>query len=210
MAIPSCRAFGLQTTISRPASRGHPLLQRKSRYGTQKENSRAVSFRRSQKARGLDDFSGTPGGILEPTKQAMKGQPCWATPPDPLLRRRRRTLGITGTYTERTASSDAEYHTASPVTADDTNTAPVSLQAGCPLDKLRRFIHAEFDKIGRDATGKHEAATKLQVLTQRIVDEAISPDASRVGRCSSIVFIPLSVATRSPARISNQPSVDLI
>ena len=46
--------------------------------------------------------------------------------------------------------------------------------AGRPPDKLRRFIHAELDKIGREATGNHEAATKLQVLAERIVDDAIS------------------------------------
>ena len=33
--------------------------------------------------------------------------------------------------------------------------------AGRPPDKLRRFIHAELDKIGREATGHKEAATKL-------------------------------------------------
>ena len=46
--------------------------------------------------------------------------------------------------------------------------------AGRPPDKLRRFIHAELDKIGREATDKQEAATKLQVLAERIVDDAIS------------------------------------
>ena len=46
--------------------------------------------------------------------------------------------------------------------------------AGRPPDKLRRFINAELDKIGREATGHHEAATKLQVLAERIVDDAIS------------------------------------
>ena len=43
-----------------------------------------------------------------------------------------------------------------------------------PPDKLRRFIYAELDKIEREATGKHEAVTKLQVLAERIVDDAIA------------------------------------
>jgi hypothetical protein len=38
-------------------------------------------------------------------------------------------------------------------------------------------------QIEREATGKQEAATKLQVLAERIVDDAISADASRTGRC---------------------------
>ena len=59
----------------------------------------------------------------------------------------------------------------------------VANPAGRPPDKLRRFIHAELDKIGREATDKQEAATKLQVLAERIVEDAI-PGASRVGRCS--------------------------
>ena len=46
--------------------------------------------------------------------------------------------------------------------------------AGRPPDKLRRFINAELDKIGREATDKQEAATKLQVLAERIVEDAIS------------------------------------
>ena len=46
--------------------------------------------------------------------------------------------------------------------------------AGRPPDKLRRFINAELDKIGREATDKEEAATKLQVLAERIVEDAIS------------------------------------
>ena len=46
--------------------------------------------------------------------------------------------------------------------------------AGRPPDKLRRFIYAELDKIEREATGKHQAATKLQVLAERIVDDAIA------------------------------------
>ena len=46
--------------------------------------------------------------------------------------------------------------------------------AGRPPDKLRRFIYAELDKIEREATGKHEAVTKLQVLAERIVDDAIA------------------------------------
>ena len=46
--------------------------------------------------------------------------------------------------------------------------------AGRPPDKLRRFIYAELDKIEREATGHKEAATKLQVLAERIVDDAIS------------------------------------
>jgi hypothetical protein len=46
--------------------------------------------------------------------------------------------------------------------------------AGRPPDKLRRFIYAELDKIEREATGKHQAVTKLQVLAERIVDDAIS------------------------------------
>ena len=61
----------------------------------------------------------------------------------------------------------------------------VANPAGRPPDKLRRFIHAELDKIGREATDKQEAATKLQVLAERIVEDAI-PGASRVGRCSWI------------------------
>ncbi|MFP6564766.1 MAG: hypothetical protein VCC68_09835 [Myxococcota bacterium] len=51
-----------------------------------------------------------------------------------------------------------------------------------PPDKLRRFIYAELDTVEREATGKHEAVTKLQVLAERIVDDAIAPDASRVAR----------------------------
>ena len=54
--------------------------------------------------------------------------------------------------------------------------------AGRPPDKLRRFIYAELDKVEREATGKHHAVTKLQVLAERIVDDAIAPDASRVAR----------------------------
>ena len=50
----------------------------------------------------------------------------------------------------------------------------VANPAGRPPDKLRRFIHAELDKIGREATDKQEAATKLQVLAERIVEDAIS------------------------------------
>ena len=50
----------------------------------------------------------------------------------------------------------------------------VANPAGRPPDKLRRFIHAELDKIEREATDKQEAATKLQVLAERIVDDAIS------------------------------------
>ena len=46
--------------------------------------------------------------------------------------------------------------------------------AGRPPDKLRRFIYDELDKVEREATGKHEAVTKLQVLTERIVADAIS------------------------------------
>jgi hypothetical protein len=46
--------------------------------------------------------------------------------------------------------------------------------AGRPPDKLRRHIYAELDKIEREATGKQAAATKLQVLAERIVDDAIS------------------------------------
>ena len=42
--------------------------------------------------------------------------------------------------------------------------------AGRPPDKLRRFIYAELDKVEREATGKHEAVTKLQVLAERIVE----------------------------------------
>ena len=37
-----------------------------------------------------------------------------------------------------------------------------------------RHIHAELEKIGREATNKYQAATKLQVLAERIVDDAIS------------------------------------
>ena len=43
-----------------------------------------------------------------------------------------------------------------------------------PPDKLRRFIYAELDKVEREATGKHDAVTKLQVLAERIVDDAIA------------------------------------
>ena len=46
--------------------------------------------------------------------------------------------------------------------------------AGRPPDKLRRHIYAEVDKIEREATGKHEAVTKFQVLAERIVDDAIA------------------------------------
>ena len=46
--------------------------------------------------------------------------------------------------------------------------------AGRPPDKLRRHIYAELDKIEREATGKHEAVTKLQVLAERIVADAIA------------------------------------
>ena len=46
--------------------------------------------------------------------------------------------------------------------------------AGYPPDKWRRFIYAELDKVERDATGKHDAVTKLQVLAERIVDDAIA------------------------------------
>ena len=37
------------------------------------------------------------------------------------------------------------------------------------------------DKIEREATGKHEAVRKLQVLAERIVEDAIKRDASRAG-----------------------------
>jgi hypothetical protein len=50
----------------------------------------------------------------------------------------------------------------------------VANPAGRPPDKLRRFIYAELDKIEREATDKQEAVTKLQVLAERIVDDAIS------------------------------------
>ena len=46
--------------------------------------------------------------------------------------------------------------------------------AGRPPEKLRRHIYAELDKIEREATGKHEAVTKLQVLAERIVEDAIA------------------------------------
>ena len=46
--------------------------------------------------------------------------------------------------------------------------------AGRPPDKLRRFINAELDKIERKATGKQSAATKLEVLAERIVEDAIA------------------------------------
>ena len=45
---------------------------------------------------------------------------------------------------------------------------------GRPPDKLRRFINAELDKIEREATGKQAAATKLEVLAERIVEDAIA------------------------------------
>ena len=45
---------------------------------------------------------------------------------------------------------------------------------GHPPDRLRRHIYAELDKIEREATGKHEAVTKLQVLAERIVEDAIA------------------------------------
>jgi hypothetical protein len=45
---------------------------------------------------------------------------------------------------------------------------------GRPPDKLRRFINAELDKIGWEATGKQAAATKLEVLAERIVEDAIA------------------------------------
>jgi hypothetical protein len=38
----------------------------------------------------------------------------------------------------------------------------------------RRLIYAELDTVEREATGKHEAVTKLQVLAGRIVDDAIA------------------------------------
>ena len=53
-------------------------------------------------------------------------------------------------------------------------TAQSGNPAGRPPDKLRRHIYAELDKIEREATGKHEAVTKLQVLAERIVEDAIS------------------------------------
>ena len=56
--------------------------------------------------------------------------------------------------------------------------------AGRPPDKLRKRIEAELEKIGREATSKQGAATKLQVLAERLVDDAIGGYASRVGRCS--------------------------
>jgi hypothetical protein len=46
--------------------------------------------------------------------------------------------------------------------------------AGRPPDKLRKHINAELEKIGREATGKQEAATKLQILAERLVDDAIA------------------------------------
>jgi hypothetical protein len=46
--------------------------------------------------------------------------------------------------------------------------------AGRPPDKLRRFINAELDKIEREATGKQAAATKLEVLAERIVEDAVA------------------------------------
>jgi hypothetical protein len=46
--------------------------------------------------------------------------------------------------------------------------------AGRPPDKLRRHIYAELNKIEREATGKHEAVTKLQVLAERVVEDAIA------------------------------------
>ncbi|HIF94194.1 MAG TPA: hypothetical protein EYQ60_13900 [Myxococcales bacterium] len=46
--------------------------------------------------------------------------------------------------------------------------------AGRPPDKLRRFINAELDENEREATGKQEAATKLEVLAERIVEDAIA------------------------------------
>jgi hypothetical protein len=46
--------------------------------------------------------------------------------------------------------------------------------AGRPPDKLRRFIYDELDKVEREATGKHEAVTKLEVLAERIVTDAIA------------------------------------
>ena len=53
-------------------------------------------------------------------------------------------------------------------------TAQSGNPAGRPPDKLRRHIYAELDKIEREATGKHEAVTKLQVLAERSVDDAIA------------------------------------
>ena len=46
--------------------------------------------------------------------------------------------------------------------------------AGRPPDKLRKRIDAELDKIEREATGKQAAATKLEVLAERIVEDAIA------------------------------------
>ena len=46
--------------------------------------------------------------------------------------------------------------------------------AGRPPDQLRSHIYAELQKIEREATGKREAVTKLEVLAERIVDDAIA------------------------------------
>ena len=46
--------------------------------------------------------------------------------------------------------------------------------AGRPPDKLRRFIYDELDKVEREAAGKQEAVTKLQMLAERIVEDAIA------------------------------------
>ena len=68
--------------------------------------------------------------------------------------------------------------------------------AGRPPDKLRRFIYAELDKVEREATGTHEAVTKLQVLAERIVEDAIAGGMpSRVARCWQSASTRCSTAT---------------
>ena len=67
--------------------------------------------------------------------------------------------------------------------------------AGRPPDKLRRHIYAELDKIQREAAGKHEAVTTLQVLAERIVDDGISGCiASRKLRVDRLPWGPQSHA----------------
>ncbi len=43
-----------------------------------------------------------------------------------------------------------------------------------PPDKLRSFINAKLDKIERWATRKQATVTKLEVLAERIVEDAIA------------------------------------
>ena len=70
--------------------------------------------------------------------------------------------------------------------------------AGRPPDKLRRFIYAELDKVEREATGKHEAVTKLQVLAERIVADAIAGCIASRKILVDRLYPMLNPPTRSP------------